>query len=66
MQIELVSAMMKCLDEHGRNQINTRQINAVIEAANIVVTALDIPYREAKAGAGLKRGWHRTKPACPQ
>lgn len=52
-QIELISALTKCLYRQGYPDANERQLNAVIEAANVVVAAFGDPHRPATTGSGL-------------
>ncbi len=53
-QIELISAILLHLEKKTANATLTqRQMNAVIEAANIVVDAMAQEYRPATAGMGM-------------
>ena len=49
-QIELISAITLNLDEQGQKTLSTRQMNAVIEAANIVIRAVQTEDVMSRAG----------------
>lgn len=54
-QLDLVAGFMEVLDEQLQGQpVNERVMNAIIEAANIVVAELDKPHVDAKPGMGLQ------------
>lgn len=52
-QIELVSAITRHLDSVGVKTMIPRQINAVIDAANLIIAQFAIPERKAEPGIGL-------------
>lgn len=56
-QVELVCAILKHLDRQGCKDATPRQMNAVIEAANLVVAALASDDTVAAPGAGLAAWW---------
>lgn len=53
-QIELFSGILKLLDRLGVKDVNQRQINSVIEAANLIVGELNCPHKPSIAGSGLE------------
>lgn len=55
-QINLIGAISKYLAKCGVGQITTRQMNAIITAANDIVKALETPDTIAAPGSGL-RAW---------
>lgn len=57
-QIELITAICKHLDKCGHEYLNARQLNAVIEAANIIVREVEKPHMPATKGMGYT-AWTR-------
>jgi hypothetical protein len=53
-QIDLIAAITKHLSGRGFKEVNPRQFNAVIEAANIIVAAYNKPHKSAEPNMGLK------------
>lgn len=51
-QVSLVGEILKAIDKLGSKSCNQRQINAVIEAANLIVAALERGHAPAKPGMG--------------
>lgn len=45
--------IMNVLTEHGIDAVNTRQTNAIIKAANVVVDELNKPHRPALPNSGI-------------
>lgn len=55
-QPELIGGILKWLEEKGGVKwMNTRQMNAVVAAANDIIAALDRPHVPAIPGMGLAR-----------
>ena len=52
-QMQLVGAILIHLDESGVKDVNARQMNAVIRAADDILAALGDPHRPASPGMGL-------------
>lgn len=52
-QIGVVAAICKYLGKCGIGGINHRQTNAIIEAANVVMDAINKPHQHAVPGSGL-------------
>ena len=57
-QLQLVCDIMKALEKQGLTHLNVRQMNAVIEAANVVCDALAQPHVPATPGMGWE-AWCR-------
>lgn len=58
-QIELVAAIAKHLEKSGVKTLIPRQLNAVIQAANIIIDELKEPERKSRPGMGLD-AWLRS------
>lgn len=54
-QIDLIVYITRYLDRRGHKDVNVRQINAIIEAANLIVAAFAVPHQPAAVGMGLAR-----------
>jgi hypothetical protein len=52
-QPELIGALLTWLDEHGVKEMNARQLDAVIKAADAVIEAIDRPHQPAVPASGL-------------
>src|SRR4051812_1903007 len=52
-QLVLVTAILREMAEQGFPDVTTRQMNAVIEAADLVVAAYKKPYQAAAPASGL-------------
>jgi hypothetical protein len=53
LQPQFVGAILRWLDKKGVKEMNARQMNAVIQAANGIIDAIDRPHQEAKPGSGI-------------
>ncbi len=58
-QIELISGICKVIEKHGMKNILHRQLNAIIEGANIIIESLNTPFKDAYIGCSLDE-WLRT------
>ncbi len=58
-QPELVGALLRWLDNRGVKSMISRQLNAVIAAADGIIAAIDDPPRDSAPGMGL-RAWLNT------
>lgn len=58
-QIDIISAVTKCLEKSGFLTLNTRQLNTVIEAANLILESLNEKHRPAAGSTGLSE-WLRS------
>lgn len=52
-QPTLIGEIMKVIDRYGFKTMNARQMNAIIEGANIIYAELHEPHREAIPNSGL-------------
>jgi hypothetical protein len=53
-QIDLVGAISKELDRQGIKNVNSRQLNTIIKAADMILLELEIPNTLSKPGMGLE------------
>lgn len=56
-QPDLAAAIMKYLKANGVVEVNARQFNAVLEAATMIVDAMDSPHKVSVPGEGLQDWW---------
>jgi hypothetical protein len=54
-QIDLLVHIIRFLDRRGHTHVSPRQLNAAIQAANIIVAAFAVPHQPAVSGMGLAR-----------
>lgn len=52
-QPNLVAGIVRLIGKLGQADMNVRQMNAIIEAANVIVEAFDRPHVSAKPGIGI-------------
>lgn len=58
-QLDIVNAILDNLERSGLKELNSRQLNAAIRAADKIMTDLHQPHAEAMVGMGLQK-WLRS------